>query len=158
MAAAVAVVTAPVAAQAAPTAPAGAARLHDDFNGDGYADLAVAAPAATVGGKKGAGYVAVVYGSRNGLDATKRQVFSQSTAGVPGSPETDDAFGSVLTTADLDRDGDADLVVGVGSEDTADGGAESGLVEVLWGGTKGLSGGAVLAPLRPTTGSAARGA
>jgi hypothetical protein len=144
----VAAVTAPVAAQAAdaaPTAPAAAAKLHDDFNGDGYADLAVAAPTATVGGKKGAGYVAVVYGTKNGLDATKRQVFSQSTAGVPGSPETDDAFGSALTTADLDRDGYADLVVGVGSEDTADGGEESGLVEVLWGGAKGLSGGAVLA-------------
>ncbi|MFJ4814224.1 FG-GAP-like repeat-containing protein [Streptomyces sp. NPDC088801] len=141
-------VTAPVAAQAAdaaPAAPAGAAKLRDDFNGDGYADLAVAAPTATVGGKKGAGYVAVVYGSKSGLDVTTRQVFSQSTAGVPGSPETDDAFGSALTTADLDRDGYADLVVGVGSEDTADGGAESGLVEVVWGGAKGLSGGAVLA-------------
>ena len=119
--------------------------LRDDFNGDGYADLAVAAPAATVGGKKGAGYVAVVYGSENGLNTTTRQVLSQSTAGVPGSPEVDDAFGSALTTADLDRDGFADLVVGVGREDTADGGTESGLVEVLWGGAKGLSGGAVLA-------------
>ncbi|MGK5693030.1 FG-GAP-like repeat-containing protein [Streptomyces sp. URMC 128] len=119
--------------------------LRDDFNGDGYADLAVAAPAATVGGKKGAGYVAVVYGSENGLNTTTRQVLSQSTAGVPGSPEVDDAFGSALTTADLDRDGFADLVVGVGREDTADGGTESGLVEVLWGGAKGLSAGAVLA-------------
>ncbi|MFF9805910.1 FG-GAP-like repeat-containing protein [Streptomyces coeruleorubidus] len=119
--------------------------LRDDFDGDGYADLAVAAPAATVGGKKGAGYVAVVYGSENGLNTTTRQVLSQSTAGVPGSPEVDDAFGSALTTADLDRDGFADLVVGVGREDTADGGTESGLVEVLWGGAKGLSGGAVLA-------------
>ncbi|MGW0609804.1 FG-GAP-like repeat-containing protein [Streptomyces sp. NPDC002788] len=140
--------TAPVAAHAADAAPgtsAGAAKLHDDFNGDGYADLAVAAPAATVGGKKGAGYVAVVYGSKNGLNTTTRQVLSQSAAGVPGSPETDDAFGSALTTADLDRDGYADLVVGVGSEDTADGGEESGLIEVLWGGAQGLSGGAVLA-------------
>jgi hypothetical protein len=87
----------------------------------------------------------VVYGSANGLNTTKRQVFSQNSAGVPGSAETDDAFGSALSTADLDRDGYADLVVGVGSEDTADGGEESGLVEVLWGGAKGLSGGAVLA-------------
>ncbi|WP_030239945.1 MULTISPECIES: FG-GAP-like repeat-containing protein [unclassified Streptomyces] len=122
-----------------------AKRLHDDFNGDGYADLAVAAPAATVDGKKGAGYVAVVYGSKNGLNVTTRQVVSQSTAGVPGSPEVDDGFGGALTTADLDRDGYADLVVGVGGEDTADGGAESGLAEVLWGGAKGLSGGAALA-------------
>ncbi|WP_052310443.1 FG-GAP-like repeat-containing protein [Streptomyces viridochromogenes] len=144
----VAAVTAPVAAHAAtdagPAEPA-ATKLHDDLNGDGYADLAVAAPSATVGGKKGAGYVAVVYGSKNGLDITTRQVLSQSTAGVPGSPETDDAFGSALTTADLDRDGYADLVVGVGREDTADGGAESGMAEVLWGGPQGLTGGPVLA-------------
>ncbi|MFB9540548.1 MULTISPECIES: FG-GAP repeat protein [Streptomyces] len=143
-----AAVTAPVAAQAAGAAdatPAASSKLHDDFNGDGYADLATAAPTATAGGKEGAGHVAVLYGSANGLSTTKRQVFSQNTAGVPGTAETDDAFGSALSTADLDRDGYADLVVGVGSEDTADGGEESGLVEVLWGGAKGLSGGAVLA-------------
>ncbi|MET9757951.1 FG-GAP-like repeat-containing protein [Streptomyces sp. NPDC006372] len=140
LAGALVVPAAPVSA-----APAATERPRDDFNGDGYADLAVAAPTATVGGKKGAGYVAVVYGSKNGLNVTTRQVLSQSTAGVPGSPETDDAFGSALTTADLDRDGYADLVVGVGGEDTADGGAESGMAEVLWGGPEGLAGGPVLA-------------
>ncbi len=146
------------AAQAVPmSGTSGTERPRDDFNGDGYADLAVAAPTATVGGKKGAGYVAVLYGSANGLNTTKRQVFSQNTAGVPGSAETDDAFGSALTTADLDRDGYADLVVGAGREDTADGGADSGLVEVLWGGPKGLSGGAVLATGKTYDGFGAQG-
>ncbi|MFC9126714.1 FG-GAP repeat protein [Streptomyces sp. NPDC057099] len=135
----------PAAHAAPPSATPNAERPRDDFNGDGYADLATAAPAATVGGKKGAGYVAVLYGTANGLTTTKRQVFSQNTAGVPGSAETDDAFGSALGTADLDRDGYADLVVGVGGEDTADGGTDSGLVEVLWGGPQGLSGSAALA-------------
>ncbi|CAL9316113.1 hypothetical protein SUDANB51_02738 [Streptomyces sp. enrichment culture] len=153
----VAAVTTPVVAHAEPAAASTAAKLHDDFNGDGHPDLAVAAPSATVGGKAGAGYVAIVYGSANGLNVTTRQVLSQSTAGVPGSPETDDAFGSALTTADLDRDGYADLVVGVGREDTADGGAESGLVEVLWGGPKGLSGGAVLATGKAYDGLGAQG-
>lgn len=124
---------------------AGAAGVQQDFNGDGYGDLAVAAPSATVGGKKGAGYVAVLYGSASGLRTATKQVFSQNTAGVPGSAETDDEFGSALTTADLDRDGYADLVVGVGREDTAGGGTDSGLVEVVWGGAKGLSGGTALA-------------
>ncbi|MFC8394360.1 FG-GAP-like repeat-containing protein [Streptomyces sp. NPDC057238] len=124
---------------------AGAAQPRDDFNGDGYADLAVAAPTATVAGKKGAGYVAVVYGSANGLRTATKQVFHQNTAGIPGSVETGDEFGSALTTADLDGDGYADLVVGVGREDTADGGEDSGLVEVVWGGPQGLSGGAALA-------------
>ncbi|MFD8521122.1 FG-GAP-like repeat-containing protein [Streptomyces capillispiralis] len=118
---------------------------HDDFNGDGYADLAVAAPAATVDGRRGAGYVAVLYGSASGLRTATRQVVSQNTAGVPGSAETDDEFGSALATADLDRDGYDDLVVGAAREDTADGGADAGLVAVVWGGPGGLSGGAALA-------------
>ncbi|WP_170320894.1 MULTISPECIES: FG-GAP and VCBS repeat-containing protein [Streptomyces] len=151
VAAAIAVATTVTGMAAAHAAdgPSAASTLHDDFNGDGYADLAVAAPSATVGGHKGAGYVAVLYGSANGLKTSTRQVFSQNTAGVPGSAETGDAFGSALTTADLDRDGYADLVVGAGREDTADGGVDSGLVEVLWGGQKGLSGGAA-----PATGKA----
>lgn len=124
---------------------AGTVQPRDDFNGDGYADLAVAAPTATVAGKKGAGYVAVLYGSANGLRPASKQVFHQNTAGVPGSAETDDEFGSALTTADVDGDGYADLVVGVAREDTGDGGVDSGLVEVLWGGPEGLSGGTALA-------------
>ncbi|MEV0633670.1 FG-GAP-like repeat-containing protein [Streptomyces sp. NPDC050619] len=129
---------------ALPVAQAGpaAAELRDDFDGDGYADLAVAALSASVGGKTKAGYVAVLYGSASGLKTSTKQVFSQNTAGIPGTAETDDQFGSALSTADLDRDGYADLVVGVGGEDTADGGAESGQVEVVWGGAEGLSGGA----------------
>jgi hypothetical protein len=136
--------------------PATAAGLHDDFNGDGYADLAVAAPTATVGGRTGAGFVAVLYGSANGLRTATKQVFSQNTAGVPGTAETDDEFGSALTTADVDRDGYADLVVGVGREDTA-AGVDAGLVEVVWGGPQGLSGAATLAEGREYDGLGAHG-
>lgn len=130
----------PAAADSATTT----ARLQEDFNGDGYADLAVAAPAATVGGKAKAGYVAVLYGSKNGLTTTGRKVFTQNTAGVPGSAEAGDGFGSALDTADLDGDGYADLVVGVGGEDTS-AGVDTGLVEVVWGGAHGLAGGASVA-------------
>ncbi|MFI5689693.1 FG-GAP and VCBS repeat-containing protein [Streptomyces sp. NPDC051636] len=134
----------PAAGTTAAAGTPSAKHLHDDFNGDGYSDLAVAAPSATVGGKKTAGYVAVVYGSVSGLQTSTKQVFSQNSAGVPGGAETGDRFGGALTTADLDKDGYADLVVGVGGEDTADG-TDAGLVEVIWGGPQGLSGGASLA-------------
>ncbi|KUN92263.1 FG-GAP repeat protein [Streptomyces caeruleatus] len=129
----------------APAAAPSGKPAHDDFNGDGYADLAVAAPEATVDGKVRAGYVAVVYGSASGLDAGSRQVVSQNTPGVTDSAETDDGFGSAVSSADLDQDGYADLVVGVTGEDSVEGGAETGLVQVVWGGAGGLSGGAPLA-------------
>ncbi|NUQ99064.1 MAG: hypothetical protein HOY79_21750 [Streptomyces sp.] len=37
--------------------PAAVKSVRQDFNGDGYEDLATGAPVATVGGKKAAGYV-----------------------------------------------------------------------------------------------------
>ncbi|MFE5815514.1 FG-GAP-like repeat-containing protein [Streptomyces sp. NPDC056479] len=133
------------AAGEAPAAAPSTKRLHDDFNGDGYPDLAVAAPDATVDGKKQAGYVAVLYGSASGLRTASKQVISQNTTGVTDSAETGDQFGSAVGSADLDRDGHTDLIVGVTGEDSVEGGAETGLVQVVWGGAKGLSGGAALA-------------
>ena len=134
----------PAAHAAAEDVPPVARKLQDDFNGDGYADLAVGAPSATVGGKTKAGYVAVLYGSKSGLKTSTKQVFTQNSAGIPGTVEQGDQFGSALTTADLDKDGHADLIVGAGGEDTAGGGLNSGVVEVVWGGARGLSGGAVV--------------
>jgi hypothetical protein len=124
------------------TAGAAAAphQVRDDFNGDGYADLAVAAPDGTVAGRAKAGFVGVLYGSASGLKSSTKQVFSQNTAGVPGGSEAGDRFGSALTTADLDRDGYTDLIVGVGGEDSG-----AGRVQIVWGGARGLAGGATLA-------------
>ncbi|WP_405613742.1 FG-GAP repeat protein [Streptomyces sp. NBC_00076] len=90
--------------QAAETAPG----VRQDFNGDGYEDLAVAAPHATVSGKARAGYVAVLYGSASGLEAGSKHVYTQASARIPGTPEADDLFGSELTAADLDGDGFTD--------------------------------------------------
>ncbi|MGW7244182.1 FG-GAP-like repeat-containing protein [Streptomyces sp. NPDC054804] len=132
----------------AATATAAPSGLSGDFNGDGYRDLAIAAPVAKVSGKSGAGYVAVVYGTKNGLDTTKRQIISQATTGVPGNPASGDYFGDRLTTGDLDGDGYTDLVVGVHSEriGTTD---SYGNVTVLWGGASGLKGASNLSSPMP---------
>ncbi|XHM67324.1 FG-GAP-like repeat-containing protein [Streptomyces nigra] len=145
VAAATGAATLPAAHAAAGGDASAAAGIRADFNGDGYADLAVAAPDATVDGKTGAGYVAVVYGSATGLKPASKQVISQNTPGVTDSAETGDHFGSAVSTADLDGDGHTDLVVGVTGEDSVEGGAETGLLQVVWGGAGGLSGGAPLA-------------
>ncbi|QWB24209.1 MULTISPECIES: FG-GAP-like repeat-containing protein [Streptomyces] len=122
-----------------PATPAAAAPsgLSGDFNGDGHRDLAIAAPLGKIGGKTGAGYVAVVYGTAKGLDTTKRQIISQATDGVPGVPESGDYFGDRLTTGDLDDDGYTDLVVGVHAEQIGSTG-DSGVLTVVWGGASGL--------------------
>ncbi|WP_320782004.1 FG-GAP-like repeat-containing protein [Streptomyces sp. CRN 30] len=116
-----------------------------DFNGDGVTDVAVAAPGDAVNGRTGAGYVAVTYGIAGTApsEAAARKVYHQNSPGVPGSAEQDDAFGSSLTSADLDGDGYTDLVVGSAGEDT-DAIDDAGSLTVMWGGANGLSGGTVL--------------
>ncbi|WP_328398494.1 VCBS repeat-containing protein [Streptomyces sp. NBC_00390] len=128
---------------AAGTASAAPSGLAGDFNGDGYRDLAISAPAATVGGKEWAGHVAVVYGAATGLNPAKRTVISQNSPGVPGSAETDDQFGHKVAAADLNRDGYSDLIVTASKEDTEQG-DDAGTVVVVWGSASGLSGGTTI--------------
>ncbi|WP_405992057.1 VCBS repeat-containing protein [Streptomyces sp. NBC_00986] len=123
-----------------PAAPAFAVHgaVPGDFNGDGYRDAVLPAPGANVAGKEGAGAVVILYGASSGLSASHRKTITQNTAGVPGTAETGDGFGSATATADLNRDGYADLVVSTPYEDTARG-TDAGLVTVLWGGKSGLT-------------------
>ncbi|RII17672.1 FG-GAP repeat protein [Streptomyces sp. YIM 130001] len=118
------------------SAAEGKAAAKDDFNGDGFADLVSGAPGGTVSGKAGAGYVAVTYGSADGIDPGNKTVVSRSTASVPGAAAAKERFGETFSKGDLDGDGFSDLVIG-----TADGGA--GAV-VLWGSADGLTGGTAL--------------
>ncbi|CAL9494179.1 FG-GAP and VCBS repeat-containing protein [Streptomyces sp. Tu 3180] len=135
--AAAAALTGGLLALAAPPAAAAPSGPAADFNGDGYRDVAVAAPLAKIDGKSGAGYVAVVYGTAGGLKTSGRQIISQATTGIPGVPESGDYFGDRLTTGDLDGDGYTDLVVGVHAERVGST-DEHGALTVIWGGASGL--------------------
>lgn len=94
----------------------------------------VGAPGATVAGHTGAGAVTVLYGSASGLKATHRKTITQATAGVPGIPEAYDHFGWSVASADLNKDGKPELVVGTPGEDNNSGG-----VWVLKGTSSGLT-------------------
>ncbi|MDX3642549.1 FG-GAP-like repeat-containing protein [Streptomyces sp. MB09-02B] len=109
--------------------------VADDFNGDGYADLVVGAPNATISGKAKAGYVAVLYGSKSGASPTKKKLISRSTTGVPGSATANQRFGSTFTKGDLDRDGYGDLVIAGGTAGSV----------IVWGSASGLTGGTSIA-------------
>jgi FG-GAP repeat len=109
-----------------------------DFDGDGFADLAVGVPSEAVGAVESAGAVNVIYGSSGGLTAAGNQRWTQNSSGVVGTAERGDSFGSALATGDFDGDGFADLAVGVPSE--AVGAVESaGAVNVIYGSSGGLT-------------------
>ncbi|PTM89857.1 FG-GAP-like repeat-containing protein [Streptomyces sp. VMFN-G11Ma] len=133
------------AVAAAPYRGANTAAVQDDFNGDGYRDVAVGAPGAANGSVDGAGAVVVLYGSASGVSASHRTVITQATSGIPGTPEEFDAFGTAVTSADLDRDGYADLLIGTPSE-SAGTMWGVGSLTVVWGGSSGLKGGASISP------------
>ncbi|GAA3796225.1 FG-GAP repeat protein [Streptomyces coacervatus] len=145
--ASVAVTLTPVTSSAAaPYKGANTAAVQDDFNGDGYRDLAVGAPYAANGSVEAAGAVVVLYGGPGAsVSATRRTVITQATSGIPGDPEEYDRFGGTVADADLDRDGYADLIVGTPDEDVS-GKELRGSVTVVWGGPNGLKGGANIAP------------
>ncbi|RVU21335.1 hypothetical protein EOT10_25265 [Streptomyces antnestii] len=109
-----------------------------DFNHDGYGDLVLGAPGATVSGHPSAGAVSVVYGAKGGPDIAHAKVFTRSTAGIPGAAAEGGYFGERVTTGDLDGDSYTDLVVA---------GLDGKPSVVLWGSPTGVGGaGAVALP------------
>jgi hypothetical protein len=113
----------------------GAAVATGDFDGDEIDDLAVGAPAATVGGQRAAGEVVVLYGSADGVQPARSGRDGLLLHGL--DPESGDQFGASLTTGDFDGDGDDELVVGSPGEGIARR-ALAGAVSVFDGSRDGL--------------------
>jgi hypothetical protein len=111
-----------------------------DFNGDGYADLAVGVPGEDINGKADAGSVNVIYGSGSGLSATAvpDQRFFQDSPGAADFSEADDLFGSALAAGDFNNDGYTDLAIGAPDEDVGPS-VDAGAVSVIYGSASGLS-------------------
>ncbi|MFB7779752.1 FG-GAP-like repeat-containing protein [Streptomyces bauhiniae] len=110
-----------------------------DFNGDGIGDLASSAGDAYVNGRKGAGQVVVLYGTKTGVSGAKRTTLSQDTPGVPGGAETGDNFGNSLAYGDFNGDSYDDLAVSAPHEKLGSD-TNAGAVTLLWGSKNGLTG------------------
>jgi hypothetical protein len=110
-----------------------------DFNGDGYADLAVGVPFEDIGPDVHAGGVNVLYGSATGLQATAPadQFWSQDSPNVEGGAEEGDLFGASLAAGDFNGDTYSDLAVGVPHEGIGQI-TDAGGVNVLYGSATGL--------------------
>ena len=87
----------------------GGGAAKGDFNGDGFADLAVGVPYEDENGVGGVGGVNVIYGSATGLSATSDQNFDETTFGFPY--HANDHFGWALAAGDFNGDNKSDLAI-----------------------------------------------
>ncbi len=115
----------------------------EDFNADGFDDLAVGATMESVEAVmfKATGAVNVLHGSATGLQSTgdggpDDQYWTQDSPDVDDQSEARDRLGWSLAAGDLNADGFADLVIGVPFEDFN--GLGAGAVNVLYGSSTGL--------------------
>ncbi len=127
----------PVAAAQIPT-------NWSDFDGDGFRDLVVGAPNATVNGHPGAGAVYVIYGTANGPSASRIQLWTQDSSEgldvIGDFAEDNDHFGAATAAGDFNDDGAGDLAIGVPGEDriytageALNAHVDAGAVEIIFG-------------------------
>jgi len=109
-----------------------------DFNGDGFADLAIGVRRKDVEDISDAGAVQVIYGSGERLSADDNELWHQDVEGIEGMAEEDDRFGRSLASGDFNGDGFDDLAIGVPGEYVEDI-SNAGAVNVIYGSADGLS-------------------
>jgi hypothetical protein len=116
----------------------GFALATEDFNNNGFDDLAIGAIGEAVGAIADAGSVNVLYGSATRLTATGNQQFFQGSGGLVGTAEEGDFVGAALSTGDYDNDSFADLAIGAPFEDIGTL-LDAGAINTIYGSASGLS-------------------
>jgi hypothetical protein len=117
----------------------GEALISGDFDGDGYDDLAIAAPTESFGSYTQNGVVQVLMGSVGGITDDGDLLFSQDAGSdIMGTPRNFEEWGQALAAGDWDGDGRDDLAVG-SPFDSVPGVMEAGAVNVFYGTASGPS-------------------
>jgi hypothetical protein len=119
----------------------GESMASGDFDGDGFADLAIGVPGEDVGDIDNAGAVNVIFGSPAGLSTapatTANAIWTQGDLGS-SLDEPSDEFGHALAAGDFNADGRDDLAVGVPRENWLSA-TDAGAIFVLLGSDSGLT-------------------
>jgi hypothetical protein len=118
--------------------------IAGDFDGDGFADLAVGVPleeAGTIGSSTDSGEVKIAYGAAGGFGSfpSRTQRFTQNS--FPGANETaqvGDRFGAALAVGDFNRDGFDDLAMAAPFEGISSAPDRDGHVTMVLGTSSGL--------------------
>ena len=109
-----------------------------DFNGDGYEDIVVADPSASINNKAGAGRILVIetdyWGLRPGVTAEHWHVDRLLNQ---GSAAVGDGFGTSIGVGDFNGDGFDDMAVGAPNEKVSTY-YNSGTVRIIYGTANGL--------------------
>jgi hypothetical protein len=108
-----------------------------DVTGDGHADVVVGSDGSRVNGQDFAGRIFFLRGAAHGLTLKHHQMFTQDTAGVPGTVEATAQFGAALSLGKRAGDSHLDLVIGAPND--PQGGSGSGFVVSLRGSASGLT-------------------
>lgn len=140
----------------------GATDRGGDFNGDGHRDIAAsvpfrltsppdvpasAPPGVTIStdrtppGKMSGAYLAIVPSGPHGPDPARRQIITHDCLDLPTCGKPNYTFGTSLASADFDRDGYDDLVVG--GQDGGYHGPGDAAVTIIYGSANGLTSRAV---------------
>jgi hypothetical protein len=110
-----------------------------NFGQSSHADLAVGVPGEDVAGAVDAGAVNVLFGSSSGVTVFNDQLWHQDREGIADVAEESDGFGISLTAANFGRSAQADLAVGVYLEGISGNAEVAGAVNVIYGGSAGLT-------------------